>query len=1249
MQYLNSTFLIVSLYFLSCFNIYGQPPCENNFPISLSNIPPICADDPETSTTISFSLTNTTSNAGEYIVFFPDGIDTVLTNFSGTEIINYEMNFACDNMPGNPIAPNASNHFFEYQILVQRTDCSVDGIIPQVSSILQVVPNPIQPFSFSDTDCISSPFLVTFSSNICNRDLVETYSWFVDDELVLESTGEAAEDLEDYLFSGPGTYSIKLEVTDYFDCGPYSYEEEVTITAEPSIAVSLNIDSSDLCQSVIEITTSNNSLYSDSFNWSSSSTNVSFSDPSATNPVITINNTMPDTYVITLEAFNADCDSVLEDFEITTFNEQTITINLPLLTCTQSQINLCDFIEFMPTPLSVNWSPSEMGISITNADSFCPLITSSISGDFSINATGNDICGNPFSIDIPISITPSEEVVFNLSAIDTLCENEMPVDLLNYIVPSDYIVSCTGNGVSNCEFDPMGNTGMNTITLIDTCGANYDIDIFVTALGDFQGGDLAVCIGDSINLSQIQSGSYSGNGVINNVFYSSLAGVDDHTISFDGTASFCGGTGQFQISVVDIPVAGFDVINTSCRLDLLVFPEGEIIEVNNTSDASTICYTVLETNQEFCGNDSATFLFNDSGEYTIQQIVEVPVGGCQDTITETILIESAYTPVITSVADTTDCDSVTVSFLVDTTISTYQYIWTFENGITSNISNPILTVERPFISSPFLAELDIITYCDTLSFEVEQELPALFQVSFGIINDNNTICSGETAYFQNTSSNYDSLSITYNTDNVSSMFLDSLIYNNTSDTIAYIEIVLEGFREGCPSLRAVDTLTVLPINTIAEFSLSWDDTSCSPFLVRLMNNSTVGAHDLVYWGDNSTPQQVGSLQEIEQEFFVDTDTTIWITLISELCGKDTMRRSITVYSSPEFDFDYFPINSQCENDSISFIPFGDIGPDFDLDWDFGDGTTSNLVDPTHSYITAGLYNVTLTVTDTNSCMSAYSLPIEIYEYTGVDLEVSAPNIVCENEIFDLNIISSEGDIWIDYDSELVASEPVSVPYLEEGEYILSISTTDNNGCSQDTSILVNVKPSIEVSIIPNVIDTVLELGDEIQLDFLTTPVRSIDNIEWLGDLVSTPDRRITTVLPSDDGYYYLSIEDEYGCRARDSIFVWVNKSYDERIFIPNVFSPNDDGVNDKFYIFSKSNTVLIINSFQVFSRWGEVLFEYPGPDSDLDDCLPNNSDCGWDGKFKGKTLDPGVFVWLAEIQFTDGETRLFKGSVTLVK
>ena len=113
-----------------------------------------------------------------------------------------------------------------------------------------------------------------------------------------------------------------------------------------------------------------------------------------------------------------------------------------------------------------------------------------------------------------------------------------------------------------------------------------------------------------------------------------------------------------------------------------------------------------------------------------------------------------------------------------------------------------------------------------------------------------------------------------------------------------------------------------------------------------------------------------------------------------------------------------------------------------------------------------------------------------------------------------------------------------------------------------------------------------------------------------------------------------------GCKTTAGIWIYVEKP--RNVFIPNVFTPNDDGFNDIFYINADDSMIKQVNKFQVFSRWGELVFTD-------EDFQPNTPDHGWDGFFKGEKLNPSVFVYYAEIEFIDGLVKIYKGDVTLRK
>ena len=98
----------------------------------------------------------------------------------------------------------------------------------------------------------------------------------------------------------------------------------------------------------------------------------------------------------------------------------------------------------------------------------------------------------------------------------------------------------------------------------------------------------------------------------------------------------------------------------------------------------------------------------------------------------------------------------------------------------------------------------------------------------------------------------------------------------------------------------------------------------------------------------------------------------------------------------------------------------------------------------------------------------------------------------------------------------------------------------------------------------------------------------------------------------------------------------------KEVYIPNAFSPNEDGYNELFMIYGNTAQIEQVNTFQIYDRWGELVFL-------AKNFMPNDPAFGWDGRFNNKKLNPAVFVYFAEIEFIDGNTIMFEGDVTLVK
>jgi gliding motility-associated-like protein len=166
----------------------------------------------------------------------------------------------------------------------------------------------------------------------------------------------------------------------------------------------------------------------------------------------------------------------------------------------------------------------------------------------------------------------------------------------------------------------------------------------------------------------------------------------------------------------------------------------------------------------------------------------------------------------------------------------------------------------------------------------------------------------------------------------------------------------------------------------------------------------------------------------------------------------------------------------------------------------------------------------------------------------------------------------------------------------------------------------------------------IPLGNSVTLDAASDT--QITSWAWSPpDYLDCTDCPSPTSTPTNDITYTLAVTDINGCTSEGEVSIIVEKK--QEVYVPNAFSPNNDGINDELTIFASPQVERVLG-FQIYSRWGEQVFtQFDFP--------PNDLQFGWDGTFKGEIMDPAVFGWFAEIRFLDGQVRLFKGDVTLVR
>lgn len=207
-----------------------------------------------------------------------------------------------------------------------------------------------------------------------------------------------------------------------------------------------------------------------------------------------------------------------------------------------------------------------------------------------------------------------------------------------------------------------------------------------------------------------------------------------------------------------------------------------------------------------------------------------------------------------------------------------------------------------------------------------------------------------------------------------------------------------------------------------------------------------------------------------------------------------------------------------------------------------------------------------------------------------------------------------------------------VCYGSKGSYSVGLIVTNAYG-----SFSVTANNFIHVADTPAVFnalrDTTLKVG---QTTVLTVNNGSGNSYYWSPNVngsIACPTCSNTVVQPTVTTKYYVEIANSPYCKRRDSVLVKVDFICGD-FFVPNVFSPNGDGLNDQINVHGFCIGTYVL---QIYSRWGEKVFE------------TSSLTQSWDGTYQGKNLDTGVFVYRASGITIDDKPFEIKGNITLIR
>tara|TARA_R110002096_G_scaffold37102_4_gene103239 strand:- start:17118 stop:21626 length:4509 start_codon:yes stop_codon:yes gene_type:complete len=799
---------------------------------------------------------------------------------------------------------------------------------------------------------------------------------------------------------------------------------------------------------------------------------------------------------------------------------------------------------------------------------------------------------------------------------------------------------CASCGLNNRTDFPTNNGLFNRVNSNNCNNAIFKMDFQILPTANFGVDQSAICLNEANNdtiillitdrsiRSDITTWNFNGDTVIT---------------SFSDTTIFITSAGNYFIrqEIQDTICAAGDFIETLIQVrpdniqlstiadtNICFSDSIDLIAFTNAVANNFVWSRQADFSNPLASNDSIINVKLDSG----LNVFYVQAG---NTITNSCEKEDSivvnYFPV--SISATISADTVCENTLVGLA-ATQQNIdnfkWDFGNGSTDTSSlNHSILYPTP---GDYIIQLSVSSNAcnaeDTITFNLRI---AENDLTFNSLTD--TIACGTNGLqiqkpsFGNVQ-NYLWSSNNDFSDTLNNFPLDSSFMLNETDSAKYFLKISNRYCERIDSLNAEYIEYQLELNPII-------DSVCTPFNTELQT-TIIGTDSFrIFFGDgNST--RVDSTPSIN--FPNPGIYTISLIGSNQKCNfNDTISRTVNVFQNVSLA----PISDTvvCNKDTIQLR-----GNSFGTAASFTWSDNPNFQNPLNANGDSSIFvspndRISLYLRGTNGiCEAIDTVNIEV---DSVAVEIPDLESICLEdtlsiEALTINATSALSYLWSPNDSILTGQNTNEITMAPKNDFELTLITSNANGCQDfDTAFIeVNI-PAFDSATIFSSVDSAYKT-QQVQLFTDRNGANLVYFWEPAEDF-NNPDLPDPFLKAEESKTYRVRILDlNTGCEviAFLELTVFEINCDEPNIFIPTAFTPNQDLSNDILFI---RGELLESIEFQLFNRWGEKVFE---------SFEINN---GWDGTYKGRAVDPGVFVYHLKAICLDGQEFVKKGNITLIR
>lgn len=788
--------------------------------------------------------------------------------------------------------------------------------------------------------------------------------------------------------------------------------------------------------------------------------------------------------------------------------------------------------------------------------------------------------------------------------------------------------------------------GAYNVTLTVTNGpCSYTVTnpvIVADELADFSINKNPVCKNETFTLSAINS---------NAAYISDYAWTIGGNVSLSGqsVSSSLPAAGNYNVSltVTDIngctntkTVADYIKVNGSVAGFVPATTGGCQNRAVTFNDLSTSSTSLVNWEWDFGDGTKQTFtappfthIYSKTGGYRVSLKV-TDAAGCTDTYTLPNNLRITN-PLAGFRADTFYCPAAPLQFVDTSSGAGLTYHWDFGDGNISTLQNP--TNSYPVGDTSYSVKLKIkdISGCEDSVTKTDYIKIRSPKAAFDI-QDTTTICPPLRTTFTFKGSDYKSFRWDFGDGGSTTLQNPSYFYSDYGRFTPKLYLTGPG---GCidsaqASVSVYDPFAVTKINYVLPpapicNSLNVDFDIVIPPAYKF----------IFYFGDGSADSSGRTtLSHLYSRPSFNTPRLLIIDTISGCQEAINGPKRIDILGAiPLFGKDK---KEFCDQGVVTFENFTTKNePIISSVWDFGDGTTSTDLAPSHNFTQPGTYIVTLNVTTQSNCSKSFSDTIRVYRTPAATIQ--SRDTIC------LNIAEPFGGVLVNADTltqwqwnfgngQTSSEQNNGMAFATAGNYPITLTTTNKIGCNVTTTKNIYVPPLPTATPVQDPTTIISGGGADILMNY----TGNIVSYNWL------PTSRLSCTScptpyanPQFTTKYTVQLEDRYGCRnSGDANIVVVCGK--QNFFIPNTFSPNGDGRNEIFY--PKGTGLFRIKSLRIFNRWGEVVFEKT-------DFAPNDPSAGWTGTYKGKAASPDAYVYTMEILCDNNDVVPVKGNVTLLR